>query len=71
MLKIITWLNFDEDMQAEVRIGDALSESFSVKNGLCQGFTLASKLLNISLVLWCLPERLIALKLYFLALEGI
>ena len=39
ILKIIT--SFHEDMQAEVRIGGALSEFFRVRNGLRQGCILA------------------------------
>ena len=45
MLKIITY--FYEDMQAEVRIDGALSESFRVRNGLHQGCTLAPTLFNL------------------------
>ena len=45
MLKIIA--SFHEDMQAEVRIGGVLSESFRVRNGLRQGCTLAPTLFNL------------------------
>ena len=45
MLKIIA--SFHENMQAEVRIGGVLSESFRVRNGLRQGCTLAPTLFNL------------------------
>ena len=45
MLKIVK--SFHEGMEAEVKIGDKLSDSFQVCNGLQQGCTLASTLFNI------------------------
>ena len=39
--------SFHEDMQAEVKVGGALSESFAVRNGLRQGCTLAPTLFNL------------------------
>lgn len=45
MLKIVK--SFHVGMEAEVRVGVLLSDSFEVKNGLRQGFTLAPTLFNI------------------------
>ena len=45
MLTIVKQLH--EGMQAEVRIGSELSDSFEVKNGLRQGCTLAPTLFNL------------------------
>ena len=53
----------DYDILSYRYTGGALSEPFRVRNGLLQGCTLAPKLFNIFLVLWCLPGGLIVLKL--------
>ena len=45
MLGIIQ--SFHQDMNAEVRVGSAMSESLEVKNGLRQGCTLAPTLFNM------------------------
>ena len=45
MLEIVK--SFHNDMKAEVRGGDSLSNNFEVKNGLQQDCTLALTLFNI------------------------
>ena len=45
MLRLIR--SFHEGMKAEVRVGDSLSDSFEVQNGLRQGCTMAPTLFNI------------------------
>ena len=39
--------SFHDDMQAEIRVGDTITEWITVQNGLRQGCTLASSLFNI------------------------
>ena len=45
MLRMVKSLH--EGMQVEVTVGASLSDSFEVRNGLCQGCTLAPTLCNI------------------------
>ena len=61
MLKIIT--SFQEDMQAEVRIGGVLTEFLELGMAYVKGALWNPHCLISLVVLWCLPGGLIVFKL--------